>query len=127
MLGSDAQLGPVRLNLSVEISYDHHFTADGVPPWHTKQLFGFMYGLANGFSFGLEMINRVSWDSGNFRGMAFYIGPSLSYRGRRFWLAASLAAQVAAVKYAGDTSGVPLEVNDNELYWLRIAFGTVTP
>jgi hypothetical protein len=127
LLGADAQLGPTRVALNVEVSYDHHFTPDSVPPWHTRQMLGFLYGLSNGFSFGLEMINRVSWNGGDFRGMAFYFGPTLSYRGRHVWLALSLAPQVAAVKFTGDTSGVPLEVNDNERYMMRLTFGTVAP
>jgi hypothetical protein len=127
LLGADAQLGPTRVALNVEVSYDHHFTPDSVPPWHTRQMLGFQYGLSNGFAFGLEMINRVSWNGGDFRGMAFYFGPSLSYRGRHVWLALSLAPQVAAVKFTGDASGVPLEVNDNERYSLRLTLGTVAP
>jgi hypothetical protein len=127
LLGADAQLAAVRIALNVEVTYDHHFTSDSVPPWHTRQMLGFQYGLTNGFSFGVEMINRVSWNGSDFRGMAFYFGPSLSYRGRHFWLSLALVPQVAAVKYTGDTSGVPLEVNDNERFSMRVTLGTVSP
>jgi hypothetical protein len=127
LLGADAQYGAARVALNVEVTYDHHFTPDSVPPWHTRQMLGFQYEVTHAFAFGLEMINRVSWNGSDFRGMAFYFGPSVSYRGRHLWLALSLAPQVAAVKYTGDTSGVPLEVNDNERFSMRLTLGTVAP
>jgi hypothetical protein len=127
LLMVDAQLGPVRLDMNGDVSWEHHWTDAAAPNLRSQQLFGFMYGLNNGFSFGVEAMNRISWTNGTFDGMAFYFGPGLSYRGRRVWFTLAMLPQVAAKKSASNTTGDPLELTDNERYSLKLIIGTVAP
>jgi len=93
-----------------------------------EQNLGVGYRLLNGFQFGVELRNRAGWDHGTFTGMAFGIGPSLTWRGPTWWLVLSFLPQVSAIKPASElNTGDPLSLTDNERWNFRLAFGLAAP
>ncbi|MBL8954749.1 MAG: hypothetical protein JNK82_28485 [Myxococcaceae bacterium] len=130
LVSGDAWLGPLRVGVNLD-----GFTETGWPGSSGaafgdavfRQTVGLSYTLANGFSFAVELQNRLAWLKGRYEGDAFYFGPSIAYRGRRFWWSAALLPQVAAVKPehrrgVGDT----LELVANERFTLRLSMGLLT-
>ncbi len=103
----------------------------GRPPSGDTRLelsFGTAYQLENGFSAGLEVLNRTSFLLGQFVGNATYVGPTVAYRRPSFWFAASLTPQVTAFKGPNRVgNGEPLELDDNERVNLRFTFGLAVP
>lgn len=124
---ADADVGPVRLGLNADLWGEHRWSGTNTANLRTSQSLGIGYILSNGFSVGLEMVNRLSWSEGTFNGMAFNIGPAVSYRTSSFWCAITLLPQVAAVKPdARRGIGDPLELFDNERFSLRVSLGILS-
>ena len=130
LVSGDAWLGPVRLGVNLD-----GYTETPWPgsPGSTfgnatfRQTAGLSYTLANGFSFALELQNRLAWLNGRYEGDAFYFGPSIGYRGTRFWWSAALLPQVAALKPEHRRGlGDPLELVANERFSLRVSAGLIT-
>jgi hypothetical protein len=128
MLGLQADIGPLHIGLN----------ADGYlqSPWpepnlaldvtRLRQSLGLSYQLPNGFSIALELQNRLAWHKNDYVGEAFFIGPTVAYRGSTWWFNVSLFPQVAAMKadrYRG--VGDPLELRDNVRFETRVALGVV--
>jgi hypothetical protein len=124
VLAADAQLGAFRVGFNADAWTDVPLTGGGKT--RARQTLGLSYLLTNGVSAGLELQNRLSWRRSTYGGDAFLLGPSVGYRGERFWFSLVLLPQVAAVK-AADQRGVgdPLELIDNERFSLRLALGLV--
>ncbi len=79
------------------------------------------FRLKNGFSTGLEVLVRETFQQEAFEGTAVYVGPSLAFEGQRFWGSVGLYAQVAADKAPEDRhDSDPLEVSFNERFWIRL-------
>jgi hypothetical protein len=128
LLAADATLGPVRVGVNADLWHDIGFKRHPEPNTRARQGVGLAYVLSNGFTAGIEASNHLTWHRGEFLGMAFLIGPAVGYRSERFWFAASLLPQVAAVKpEARRAVGDPLELTDNERMSLRLALGLLVP
>ncbi len=77
--------------------------------------------LKNGFSTGVEVLVRETFQQDAFEGTAVFAGPSLAWVGQRFWASVGLYAQVAADKAPEDRGYAdPLEVSFNERFWIRL-------
>lgn len=124
----DADLGPVRIALNVDGFTQTAWSsriADAFTTSRARQTLGFSYTLANGFSFGIEAQNRLSWVKGDYLGDAVLLGPAIAYRGTRFWWNISMLPQVAAHKPEAQRGGDPLELIDNERFTLRLSGGVI--
>jgi len=130
LVSADARWGPLRLGLNLDGATETAWSrADGTPfgDARLRQTAGLSYTLANGVSFGIELQNRLAWLHGGYAGDAFFIGPSLAFRGTRFWWSAALLPQVAAVKpEARRGVGDPLELTANERFTLRLSAGVIS-
>jgi hypothetical protein len=91
---------------------------------HLEQSGGALYRLANNFTSGFEIRNRIGFDHGTWLGDAIFAGPVFSWRAKSWWLSFAGLAQVAAVK-ADEVrgNGEPLELRDNERFVLRLQLG----
>jgi hypothetical protein len=125
----DADLGAVRIALNADAFTQTGWKSkpgDAFGTARVRQTLGLSYTLANGFSAGLEVQNRLAWLEGSYLGDALLIGPAVAYRGTRFWWTVSLLPQVAAVKPDPPRAGAePLELVDGERFTLRVAAGVV--
>jgi hypothetical protein len=127
LVAADAQLGPLRLAVNLDGYTETPWQRADEPEFGTarlRQTVGFSYTLSNGFSAGLELQNRLTWTKGAWSGDALLVGPSVAYRGSRFWWAVALLPQVAAIKAEAQRAlADPLELTANERFTLRLSAG----
>lgn len=85
------------------------------------------YQFASFASIGLEGRGRSAWAANDYQGTAIYLGPSLTFTAKDFWVSLGGLAQIAAVKNEADKALTePLTLRDNERFVLRLSFGGVT-
>ncbi len=127
-LGAEKWLGDFLFALNA--SADFSVRRDGAtgPETHLEQSGGVVYRLANGFTSGFELRNRLGLERGNYYGDAIYVGPVFGVRRPSWWLTLAALAQVAAVKApALYGNGEPLELRDNERWVVRLQAGFEMP
>lgn len=130
LVAGEVWWGPLRLAINLDGATETAWSSSSGTLWgdaRLRQTAGLSYTLVNGFSFGLELQNRLAWLKGGYAGDAFLFGPSVAYRGTRFWWSAALLPQVAAIKpEARRGVGDPLELTANERFTLRLSAGLIS-
>ncbi len=130
LLAADISYGPLRLGINVDGYTETPWSGESRLMFgdsRFRQTAGLSYSLVNGFSFALELQNRLAWVHGGYTGDAFFFGPSIAYRGTRFWVTAALLPQVAAMKPESRRGvGDPLELVANERFTVRLSMGLLS-
>jgi hypothetical protein len=127
-LGAEKWLGDFLFALNASVDYSVRKDGAAGPGTHLEQSGGIVYRLANGFTSGFELRNRLGLEGGDYYGDAIYVGPVFALRRPSFWLSVAALAQVAAVKASAlYGNGEPLELRDNERWVLRFQLGFEVP
>ena len=86
------------------------------------------YELANRFAVGVEGLGLATFRDSAYQGTGFYVGPSLTWVGRRAWVSVAWTAQVAADQAPADQgTDEPLVLRDQERFSGRVVIGFSTP
>ena len=123
-LGVEKWLGDFLFALNLSI--DYRVRRDGAlgPELHTEQTGGVIYRLANHFTSGFEIRNRIGFERGEYFGDAVFAGPVFGWRNKTGWFSLAALPQVAAMKAKSQVgNGEALELRDNERVVLRLQLG----
>ena len=123
-LGTEKWLGDFLF--AINVSADYRVRRDGAagPELHAEQSGGVVYRLANHFTSGFEIRNRVGFERGLYFGDAVFAGPVFGWRNKTGWFSLALLPQVAAIKAPSQVgNGEALELRDNERVVVRLQLG----
>lgn len=127
-VGTEKWLGDFLFALNVAADYSVRKDGSAGPEAHLEQSAGVVYRLANRFSTGFEVRNRLGFERGNYFGDAIFAGPVFAFRAKSWWASFAALPQVAAVKApALYGNGEALELRDNERVVLRFQLGFEVP
>jgi hypothetical protein len=123
-LGAEKWLGSFLF--AINAAFDYRIRRDGGPgpDLHVEQSGGIVYRLANNFTTGFEVRNRMGFERGEYFGSAIFFGPVFGWRNKTGWFSLAAMPQVAAVKAQSQVgNGEALELRDNERVVLRLQAG----
>lgn len=124
----EKELGRARLAANAALRRGATWRTVPAPPGKVdqrlEQTLAASFRVNESFSAGVEALAREGFDGATFQGTGFFLGPSFTYTGARWWLSVGLVAQVAAHKARADRgNGEPLEVRSNERFMARVTVG----
>ena len=121
---ADKQLGRVLLAANASVQRSVFWSNRTGVDQRFEQALAARFCVNEAFSAGLEGLAHEAFNGSAYQGTAFFVGPTFSYAGRRWWLSVGAMAQIAADKARADRgNGEPLEIRDNERFMVRVAFG----
>ena len=123
-LGLEKWLGSFLFAINASVDYRVRRDNAPGPQLHLEQSGGIAYRMANNFTSGFEIRNRLGFERGVYFGDAIFAGPVFGWRNKTGWLSVAALPQVAAVKAKSQVgNGEALELRDNERVVLRLQLG----
>jgi hypothetical protein len=117
----DKRFGDFLAAINLVGEHEWEFEEEGVERAIVfEQTAGVAYFIGERFSAGFEAKHHMLYE-GRFMGSALYVGPTVSYAAKSWWLAATFSPQVASILPAGREGS--LELDDHERFIGRVLLG----
>lgn len=124
----DKRMGAVTIALNSAMTRSTFWQARGGIDTRLEQVGSLGYTLPLGVTVSAEARVRTAFAATRYQGTAVHVGPSLTYRGRGYWLAVAIATQVAADRAPEDRQlKEPMELRDNERFTGRLMLSVDVP